>query len=372
MKVERVALLVSRQEGYGRDVSRGVIRHTYPANRWLFIYPFLPFLFARFKVRGVIGMLRDLDELSFLRQQNIPIVDTIDALPEAADIPRIAPDDHAIGAMAAAYFLERQYQHFVYVVRSSTPYSVRREAAFTEAVAAAGHHVHRMDFPDTEDYDRDVIAWLRGLPKPFAAFGADDGMVRHLSDMCVQADVNVPQQAALLGVNNDELLCELSLVPISSIALPLEQIGYEAARLLKSLMRGKSPPSRPLLLAPMGVVTRASSDLHALHDVDIIAAMRFIQENADRPIDVADVADAAMLSRRTLQTRFSRTLGRTVLHEIEHARLERAKQMLTQTDLRAPEIARSAGFATALQMYRAFQRRLGTTPGEYRKQYRFR
>jgi LacI family transcriptional regulator len=337
MKVERVALLVSRQEGYGRDVSRGVIRHTYPANRWLFIYPFLPFLFARFKVRGVIGMLRDLDELSFLRQQNIPIVDTIDALPEAADIPRIAPDDHAIGAMAAA-----------------------------------GHHVHRMDFPDTEDYDRDVIAWLRGLPKPFAAFGADDGMVRHLSDMCVQADVNVPQEAALLGVNNDELLCELSLVPISSIALPLEQIGYEAARLLKSLMRGKSPPSRPLLLAPMGVVTRASSDLHALHDVDIIAAMRFIQENADRPIDVADVADAAMLSRRTLQTRFSRTLGRTVLHEIEHARLERAKQMLTQTDLRAPEIARSAGFATALQMYRAFQRRLGTTPGEYRKQYRFR
>jgi LacI family transcriptional regulator len=210
------------------------------------------------------------------------------------------------------------------------------------------------------------------LPKPFAVFGADDRIVRHVSDMCALADVNVPQEAALLGVTNDELTCTQSFVPISSIDLPGERIGFEAARLLDGLMLGKPAPAAPILLPPTGVVTRASSDVHAISDRDIVSAMRFIHENAERPIDVGDVADAVVLSRRSLQARFKRALGRTVMHEIEHARLEMAKRMFAQTDRRAPDIAMASGFATELQMYRAFQRRLGLTPGEYRKHYRFR
>ncbi|HEV7298451.1 MAG TPA: substrate-binding domain-containing protein [Tepidisphaeraceae bacterium] len=374
MKVDRISMLVPPDYHYERGVIRGIIRYTFPLKRWLFVESFSPWLFENFQIRGALTHLTAPRELEYLRTKDFPVVDTTRVLPEAADLPRVAPDDHAIGAMAAAYFLERQYEHFVYIVRREAVYSELREAAFTEAVEAAGHRVHRMNFVGmhSADYDEYVIGWLREVPKPFAGFGADDRMVRHLSDMCVQADINVPQEAALLGVNNDELACTQSFVPISSIDVPAEQIGFEATRLLDQLMRGKAPPSGPILLPPTGVVTRASSDLQAVSDPDIIAAMRFIHENAEHQIDYDDVADAARLSRRTLQIRFKRVMGRTVMYEIEHARIERAKRMLAQTDLRAPDIARSSGFATALQMYRAFQRRLNTTPGEYRKHYRFR
>jgi LacI family transcriptional regulator len=374
MKVERVWMLVPTNSHYERGVVRGIIRYTFPLKRWQFLESFSPWLDENFPIQGAITHLARLSELTYLRSRKYPVVDTTRTLAAAEDLPRVAPDDRAIGLMAAEYFLKRQYEHFVYVVSPNTPFSETREAAFTEAIEAAGHRVHRMDFQGMNpiDYDIEVIAWLRELPKPFAGFGASDQQVRHLSEMCVQADVNVPQEAALLGVNNDELRCTQSFVPISSIDVPAEQIGYEAARLLDLLIRGKAPPAGPILLPPTGVVTRASSDLQAVSDPDIIAAMRFIHENAERPIDYNDVADAARLSRRTLQIRFRRVMGRTVMYEIEHARIERAKRMLAQTDLRAPDIAKSAGFATALQMYRAFQRQLNTTPGEYRKHYRFR
>ncbi|HEY0010023.1 MAG TPA: DNA-binding transcriptional regulator [Tepidisphaeraceae bacterium] len=374
MEVTRITMLVTATYKYERDVVRGIIRYSFPARRWLFVEANNPWVYEQFDIRGALTYLNRPRDLDLLRLQKIPIVDTGNTLADAADLPRVAPDDRAIGALAAAYFLERQYEHFVFAVQSNTVYSNIREQAFTEAVEAAGYRVHRFFFPNVTGihYDKWVNDWLRELPKPVAIFGADDRVIRHVSDMCAIADVNVPQEAALLGVTNDEVTCTQSFVPISSIALPGERIGFEAARLLDSLMRGKPAPSSPILLPPTGVVTRASSDVHAISDREIVAAMRYIHENADQPIDVEDVADAVMLSRRSLQARFRRALGRTVMHEIEHARLERAKQMLAQTDLHAPEIASTSGFATELQMYRAFQRRLGSTPGEYRKRYRFR
>jgi LacI family transcriptional regulator len=374
MKIEHVSLLVPPDRGYTRAVLHGIFRYAFPLKRWLFIESFTPWLFDNFDVRGVLAHLHKQHEVDYLRARGYPLVDTTRTLASADDLPRVAPDDRAIGAMAAAYFLERQYEHFVYVVRPDAVYSDLREAAFTEAVEAAGHRVNRLYHPGMNplEYDAIVIPWLQSLPKPFAGFGPDDASARHLSDLCAQADINVPQEAALLGVNNDVLACTQSFVPISSIEIPAEQIGYEAAQLLDRLMRGKPPPPGPVLLPPTGVVTRASSDLTAVSDPDIVAAMRFIHENAEREIDYDDVADAARLSRRTLQVRFRNVMGRTVMHEIEHVRLERAKRMLARTDLRAPEVAKASGFATALQMYRAFQRQLKTTPGEYRKRYRFR
>jgi LacI family transcriptional regulator len=372
MRITRVASLTTRHHRYGRDTVRGLIRYAFPSRRWLFVGFPDPDLFRRFRVRGAIGLFTEANALAALRSLDIPIVSTLNAMAEAADLPRVGPDDEAVGRMAAAYFIERGYTTFLFVRRLYTPYSDVRGAAFTAAVAAAGHSVHRLEFAEDNDYDRNVIAWLRDLPKPLAIFGADDEMARHMSDMCLQADVNVPQEAALLGVDNDELACTESYVPISSIELPAETIGFEAARLLDRLMRGRARPRAPLLLPPTRVVTRASSDVTAITDPDVTAALRFIRENSDRPISVADVADATMVGRRTIELRFRKVLGRTVLHEIEHERIERAKQLLARTDLRLPDVAAGAGFVTRLRLHRAFQRLVGTTPDGYRSRYRFR
>jgi LacI family transcriptional regulator len=185
-------------------------------------------------------------------------------------------------------------------------------------------------------------------------------------DACRAADIAVPEEIAIVGFDNDEPLCELAEPPLSSVAFNSARMGYEAAAMLDRLMNGKPVKQHWLEIDPLGVVTRRSSDRWAIEDPDVAAAVRFIRENAANPIDVGDVVSALSLSRRSLELRFKRTLGRSPLDEINSVRVERAKELLTRTEFKLSRIALACGFHSVIHFHTVFRRHAEITPQAYR------
>lgn len=186
-------------------------------------------------------------------------------------------------------------------------------------------------------------------------------------DACRRVSAAVPDQVAVLGVDNDDYLCGLSLPPLSSIDINSEETGYQAAALLDRLMDGKPPPQRLPEIAPAGVIVRRSTDVLATDDSEVIRAVQFIREHACRPIRAADVFDELSVSRSCLEPRFRSVLGRTIHQEIDRVRIERAKTLLAETDLPIKHIAQQAGFQTVQYLTRAFRRFTEDTPAAFRR-----
>jgi len=186
-------------------------------------------------------------------------------------------------------------------------------------------------------------------------------------DACRRADVLAPESAAVLGVGNDECLCHVSNPPLSSVDLDAERIGYRAAQLLEHLMAGGAAPKRPVLIPPRGVVARASTDVLATDDEDVVRAVRFIREHAYEGIRAADVLQHVAMSRAALEPRIKAVLGRTVAQEIRHRQIERVKELLRETDMPLKQIALQTGFRYPEYMMRAFRQATGMTPKQYRK-----
>ena len=212
--------------------------------------------------------------------------------------------------------------------------------------------------------------WLRQLPKPVGVFAANDLWGLPVVEACRIAGLSVPDDVAVLGADNDELRCELARPSLSSIVSPAERVGYEAASLLEHLIHGAEPPAKPLLIPPIGVVTRQSSDVLAGCDPEVTAAVRFIRENAHRPLSVNDVLRKAPMSRRSLERHFRSILERSVGAEIRHVHLERVRDLLASTALRMDEVASRSGFTSVHYMSRIFRRETGMTPTAYRRQVR--
>ena len=186
-------------------------------------------------------------------------------------------------------------------------------------------------------------------------------------DACRRIALPVPERVAVLGVDNDVVLGELSDPPLSSIDQDLERIGYEAAALLDGLMNGEPAPPGPVLVKPVGVVSRRSTDAVAIDDPDVAIALRLIRQHACDQIGIDFLAEHTNLSRRVLQRRFKAVTGRTLQEQIHDARLERIKQMLSETDLKLDSIAHRSGFNYIGYMCSFFKNRTGMTPGEYRR-----
>ncbi len=213
-----------------------------------------------------------------------------------------------------------------------------------------------------------VREWLEKLPKPVGILTANDIPARELADACQRFGLRVPDDVALLGVDNDDLECGLSWPSLSSVATPARRIGYEAAKLLDELMAGKPAPREPMFLPPIAVVTRQSTDTLAIDDPAVVAALRFIRAHATGKICVDDVVGHAVEGRRMLEYKFRDFVGHTILKEIRRVRVERVKELLRDTDLSMPAIARRSGFATPQRMAVVFRETTGLTPSAYRQQ----
>lgn len=293
--------------------------------------------------------------------------------------PRVAADGVQISRLVARHLRERGLKHFAFVGHPRHVYSFEREQAFRAALRDVGTEVScfnsRPDQPFEEHghfgyLDRRAEKWLLNLPKPVGIMAANDRFGVELTEVCQLASVLVLDQAAIVDVSNDSLYAGFSRPPLSSVVLPSEKIGYEAAALLDRLLAGQRPPRAPLLFPPSGVAARRSSDILAIDDPDVIAAVRFIREHAHAATRIADVAEHISVGRRTLERRFLRSLGRSLGDEIRCSHLDRACRLLAETNTSIKALAEQAGYANAGHLGAAFRKKLGLSPTAYRRQQR--
>lgn len=212
--------------------------------------------------------------------------------------------------------------------------------------------------------------WIKGLPKPVGLMACNDERSCELIEAAQLAGVTVPEEVAVIGVDNDELICNLLDPPLSSIALNSDKAGYEAAALLDKLMAGEKMAGQTVIAEPAGVVARKSTDVSAVPDAAVVDAIRFIRAHAGEMIRVDDVVNATPLSRRLLERRFRKTVGRSILNEIQRMHVNSATEMLLNTDLPISQVAQKAGFSSATHLGVTFKQRMKMTPFAYRRSFR--
>ncbi len=215
-------------------------------------------------------------------------------------------------------------------------------------------------------FQEELGRWLASLPKPIGVMACNDIRGQQVLNLCRRLDLAVPEEVAIIGVDNDEILCELSDPPLSSVAPDTLRIGYDAAVLLDRLMAGGNSPSKPILIPPYGIVTRRSTEVLALDDRQLAVGLRFIRNHAFGPIHINEVAKVAGLCRRVFERRFAAKMGRSPKAEVTRLRLEKVKQLLTDTNWNLSQIAEKTGFNYGEYLHRVFTQKTGTTPGQFR------
>jgi LacI family transcriptional regulator len=294
-------------------------------------------------------------------------------------LPRIASDDHAIGRLAAEHLQGRGFRTLAFCGFTGMLWSTRRRDSFLEGspVSSDPSLIYESlgGGAESDPWERDqraIARWLKGLPRPVGVMACNDVRGLHVLDACRRAGLDVPEEVAVIGVDDDPLLCELCDPPLSSVVPNPERIGYEAAALLDRLMAGEGADPHPQerLIPPLGVATRLSTDALAIDDPRTAAAVRFIRENACRGITVRDVLKHVPLSRTALERRFRRHLGRSPQAEIRAVQLHRAEELLAETDLKMDRIAELTGFDHPEYFSVVFKREVGRTPSQFRRESR--
>ena len=374
---KRVAVVMQPVRPYCRAVLRGVASVSAEA-RWECILISAdgppPVIDLGGFVNGLIGHFSEKLLLEHVQRARVPAVDISPAQRQAA-LPRVSTDDIAVGRLAAAHLLSLGLPHFAFFGTRAHYYSLLREQGFTQAVSAAGLSCHVFlngvaDGAHETGGDPPLEDWVRRLPKPIGIMASTDSRALDLLAVCRKLAIAVPASVAVLGVDNDDVFCELANPPLSSIALSTQRIGYEAARMLDRLMGGEKPTEKQLLIPPAGVVPRRSSDIPSIFDPDVAAAVRYISLHVQDDLQVADVLREVSVSRRSLEHRFLKALGRTPAAEIRRAQVEVAKHLLAETDESMARVALAAGFSNAKQLGASFLHETGATPTAYRRDAR--
>jgi LacI family transcriptional regulator len=278
--------------------------------------------------------------------------------------------------MGAEHFLVRKFRHFAFCGLPLRIWSDIREQVFFQEITSRGFECSVYPHPDPTrlllpEAEYPYLAkWLASLPKPVAVMACNDDRGIQVIEVCNFEGYHIPEQVAVLGVDNDDLICELSRPALSSIAFDLEDAGYQAAQVLWNLISGNTSGYHCIPLEPLRVVTRLSSDITSQADPLVRRALRFIRSNYQSPIGVAEVARALDVSRRTLERRFLRVLNRSVRDQIQHFRFNQAKELLLHTEDSVERIAEMSGFGNLKQMLRSFEKNEGTSPAKFRKNSR--
>jgi LacI family transcriptional regulator len=379
-----VALTVNKARSYGRGILQGVADYVEVYGPWsIFLDPYADGQLRkdwlrRWRGDGILAYAGNQRIVQRLLRCGIPCVE-IYGVVEDRRLPRVGCDDRAIGRLAGEHLLGRELKRFAYCGLAGVAWSDHRGAGFATVVIQAGFPCHRYDdvrdkrIPSAWEKAQNALAgWIAALPKPVGLMASTDIHAQQVLDACRRAAVAVPEEVAVIGVDNDEDLCRLCDPPLSSVVNNSRQIGYEGARLLARLMGGELRRSRvePTLIQPLGVVPRGSTDVTAIENQEVAEAVSYIRKHACEGIQAGDVARAICRSRATLYRMFEGTLGRAPKHEILRLQLDRAKTLLTQTNHTMDEIAELAGFSGASYFSVVFKREVGMTAGTFRANHR--
>lgn len=381
--LRKVLLLIDFSEEYGRGLLNGIAKYSSLFGPWNFCR--LPLIFRNkddvrsiiewakgWEPDGIIAQIESEDVFRQLKQLNKPLI-AQDAKERFSDIPNISGYYYKTGEMAATYLKNKGFCNFAFYGFEDIVWSRERCEGFTDRIEQVGGKVyvyqHTMDGkPPLWSYKESNLSdWLKSLPKPIAIFCCDDNQGRHVTEACAAVGYSVPEQVAVLGVDNDTSICGLSDPPLSSISLNTEKAGFEAAMLLDKLMQNSCFEWEDIYVEPLSIIPRRSTDFFAVEDKEIGKALHFIYRNFREGIRVDDVVNATALSRRVLEKRFQKVLKRTVLEEVNSLRIEHVKQMLAETDMSITDIAIGCGYADVKNMSRFFRNFENVTPLAYRK-----
>jgi len=361
---------------YEHRMHRGVADYARGAN-WILDSTMAHYLAPpRFwRGEGVLAlMLPDRPDLTrYLHRLDVPIVALTADVPGVA-AARVVLDNFQIGRIAAEHLIERGFKHLAFYKCTDYQDARQRRAGFAAAVQAAGlEHTLLDGYEAAKKNPRaNPFLWLKRkllkLPKPLGIVAQSDHRAYFLLCVCEKAAIRVPEEVAVVGIDNDEYTCEFAPVPITSVDSNRERLAYEAAALLDTLIDGKPPPAEPILVPPVGLVVRRSSDILAIEHAEVAKAIGFIWKHFNLPIGVSDVVAATAMSRCGLYRTFEQSIGRTIREEIERKRLELASRLLLNSTDKVSAIARQCGYASGEQFCRAFARCQGVTPSVYRQQ----
>lgn len=381
----KVILLSDFAEEYTKDLLRGITRYSRDHGPWTFCRTPLYYRetmgidgivrWAReWEADGIIGQFYNEAEVKKFTDAGIPVI-AQDFRERFSNIPNITGDYKETGRMGADYFLKKGFRNFAFYGFNNIVWSRERAEGFGEKVQEAGYTVNYYENIKTRSMDlwyykpSDLSRWLTSLPKPIALMACDDNEGHHITEAARNAGFKIPEDIAVLGVDNDEMMCDLSDPPLSSIGLDTEMAGYEAAKRLEQMIEQKSTQGRDIVVKPTQVVTRHSTDIFASKDKYIVSALKYIHDNLDKNLKVDQVLKEVPLSRRSLEKRFVQTTGYPVYEYIYNQRIEKFTQKLLETDMTIFEIALDLGLNDSKNIARQFKQIKGLTPVEYRKKY---
>src|SRR5688500_10466077 len=381
----KIILLSDFAEEYNKNLLRGITRYSKDHGPWTFCK--MPTYYREtigidgilkwakeWEANGIICQCYNNEEVEKFTQANIPVI-AQDCKERFTDIPNITGAYKETGRLGANYFLKKGFKNFAFYGFGNIVWSRERAEGFEERIQEAGFNVHYYEHKDPKLIDlwyykpSALSDWLKSLPKPSALMTCDDHQGHHITEAAKHAGIRIPDEVAVLGVDNDEMVCDLSDPPLSSIELDAEKGGYEAARLMEQMVEEKTCYGPDVIVKATQVVTRRSTDIFASKDKYIVNALKYIHGNLDKNLKVEQVLREVPLSRRSLEKRFMLTTGYPVYEYIYNQRIEKFTQKLLETDMTIFEIALDLGLSDSKNIARQFKQVKGLTPMEYRKKH---
>lgn len=380
-----ILLSIESSRGFGRDLLTGISDFTRVHSPWTTSRK--PPFFRNCKtdsqdidvIKGEFDgiITRVPEEIPIVQQSGVPAIFATALVPPGFTIdshyPTISTDHSAIARMALDYFIDQGFRNIAYCGFGDISWSQGRRDALRDYAQEIGYEVLCYDQPSGYNWDKEIpiIAdWLKWLPKPVAVLACSDDRAENLIEAAKLSNVKIPEEAAILGIDNDALICDLSNPTLSSIVINTKKVGYEAAALLDRLIKGDEVMSgQKLLIEPVYVEVRQSTDILAVDDPEVAVALNFIRKKTKDHIQVQDVVDASGVSRRVLENRFRKLLNRSVLQEIRQVRIKTISRMLCETDMSIKSIAMSLGFTSVDHISRYFKKEKGMSLRKYRQKY---
>jgi LacI family transcriptional regulator len=318
---------------------------------------------------GIITMCREPEIARALERLKVPIV-----VPSGnCRLPQVFVDPDAIGRMGAEHLFERGFRRFATYLGEGPAGTEFRTVAFAKKIRSLGLPCEEYESPPLRRSSSwranqaSLKSWLENLKKPVGIFCTRDEVARELATACTDASILVPDEVGIVGVNNDDFLCQLSKPTLSSVDIGPQRLGFESARLLDQIIHGKKANRKPILLSPMRVVVRDSSDTVAADSEHVMSAVRYIHDHLAEGVSVKELVQHLPMSRRTLELEFRRHLNRTVHEEIVRAQLHRAACLLEDSNLPISAVATQCGFKRQSRLSILFKEKTSQTPLEYRR-----
>ncbi len=373
-----VLLIVETAMSFGRGVLEGISRYLVEHPPWSVQFDLRelqitsPDWVDRWDGDGIITRSTTPEMADVIANLGIPTVNLTDIYGQRT-LPSIWNDHAIIGKLAADHLCERGLKHFAYCGFSDHHWSTLRhdgfrqsleERAFSTAQYASAWSL--ASGTGWEAQQAKLVRWLESLPKPIGVMACNDFRGQHVLEACREAKIAVPEQVAVIGVDNDQVICDFCQPPLSSVIPSAERIGYEAAQMLERLMRGEPLPQKHVTIAPLGIAARQSTDILAIEDPDVVAALKLIRERACSGLTVSEILRDVPVARSSLERRFRKYLGRSPQAAIRDVQLKKACLLLRETDISLAKIAALTGFQHSEYFSVVFKREMGLTPSRYR------